>query len=63
MEEKEKEEQRTKIYENEKDEKKKLEIEKQNKKEREIASENINKAKNDIDQKIKEFEENIWKEK
>ena len=63
LEEKEKEEERTKIYEEEKDEKKKLEIEKKNKEERDLASNNINKAKEDIDKKIKEFEENLRKEK
>ena len=62
-EEKIKEEERTKLYENEKDEKKRLEIEKKNKEERELASQNINKEKNDIDKRIKEYEENLRKEK
>ena len=42
--------------------KKKLEIEKKNKEERELASQNINKTKSDIEQRIKEFEENLRKE-
>ena len=62
-EEKVKEEEREKLYENEKDEKKRLEIEKKNKEERELASKNIEKTKNDIDKRIKEYEENIRKEK
>ena len=61
-EEKEKEEERTKMYENEKDETKKLEIEKKNKEERELSSQNINKFKDEIDKKIKEYEENLRKE-
>jgi hypothetical protein len=63
MEEKAKEEERTKLYENEKDEKKKLEIEKKNKEERDLASQNINKAKSDVENRIKEYEENLRKEK
>ena len=62
LEEKEKEEKRAKAYEEEKDEQKKLEIEKKNKEERELASQNINKTKNDIEQRIKEYEENLRKE-
>ena len=62
MEEKEKEEKRAKAYEEEKDEQKKLEIEKRNKEERELASQNINKTKSDIEQRIKEYEENLRKE-
>ena len=61
-EEKEKEEKRTKMYEDEKDESKKLEIEKKNKEEREIASNNINKTKEEIDKRIKEYEESLRKE-
>ena len=61
-EEKEKEEERTKMYENEKDETKKLEIEKKNKEERELASKNINQHKDDIDKRIKEYEEKLRKE-
>ena len=60
-EEKVKEEERTKMYENEKDEDKKKEIEKKNKEERELASQNINKYKEDIDKRIKEYEENLRK--
>jgi hypothetical protein len=63
VEEKAKEEERTKLYENEKDAKKKLEIEKKNKEERDLASQNINKAKNDVENRIKEYEENLRKEK
>jgi hypothetical protein len=63
MEEKMKEEERTKLYENEKDENKRLEIEKKNKEERELASQNINKEKSDIDKRIKEYEENLRKGK
>ena len=59
LEEKEKEEKRTKDYEEEKDEQKKLEIEKKNKEERELASENINKNKSDIEKRIKEYEDNL----
>ena len=62
-EEKEKEEKRTKMYEEEKDESKKLEIEKKNKEERELASQNINIAKNDIEKRIKEYEDNLRNEK
>ena len=61
VEDKEKEEQRTKLYEN--DEKKKLEIEKKNKEERELASENLNKAKNQIEERIKEYEQKLRSEK
>ena len=63
MKEKKKEEERTTLYENEKDEKKKLDIEKKNKEERELASQNINKAKNDIEKRIKEYEDNLRNEK
>ena len=35
---------------------------KKNKEERELASQNINKTKSDIEQRIKEFEENLRKE-
>jgi hypothetical protein len=62
LEEKEKEEKRTKEYEEEKDEQKKLEIEKKNKEERELASENLNKTKNDIENRIKEYEDSLRKE-
>ena len=62
MKEKEKEEKRAKAYEEEKDEQKKLEIEKRNKEERELASQNINKNKENIEQRIKEYEENLRKE-
>jgi hypothetical protein len=62
LEEKEKEETRTKAYEDEQDEQKKLEIEKKNKEERELASKNINQNKIDIEQRIKEYEENLRKE-
>ena len=60
-EEKEKEDKRAKAYEDEKDEQKKLEIEKKNKEERELASQNINKNKNDIEQRIKEYENPLIK--
>ena len=63
VEEKEKEEQRTKLYENEKDEKKKLEIEKKNKEERELASQNLNNNKNQIEERIKEYEQKLRTEK
>ena len=59
----EKEEKRTKEYEEEKDEQKKLEIEKKNKEERELASENLNKAKNQIEERIKEYEQKLRTEK
>ena len=51
------------MYENEKNEQKRLEIEKKNKEERELASQNIDKTKEDIEKRIKEYEENLRKEK
>ena len=37
-------------------------MEKKNKEERELASKNINQNKNEIEQRIKEYEENLRKE-